>query len=137
MKAQRWIALASVAVGFSFLTASASAAEPKKKGDQIREGAYYEFRGHVSDRNTLENTFTLIWEKGSQLIRITTNTVLYRRGRPAKLEEVKAGDAARGVGQAIKGKLVATAVAFGEEGVELPPNVRVPESITLPPPTRE
>jgi len=105
----------------------------KEPRQHLQENAYYEFRGRVTDRNTIENTFTLIWSGGSQIIAITSNTKVFRYGQMAKLDSVKAGDAARGFGQAQKGTLVATAVAFGAEGVELPSNVKVPTSITLPP----
>jgi hypothetical protein len=81
----------------------------------------------------MENTFTLVWTSGSQIIAITPSTKVFRFGRMANLDSVKAGDAARGFGQAQKGLLVATAVAFGAEGVELPGHVKVPTSITLPP----
>lgn len=133
----------SVLVGLIALRACsldpAFAMEPAKtKTDgKIREGAYYEFRGHVSDRDTIQRNFTLGWEKGSQKITVTAETKIFRQGRAARLEEAKAGDAARGVGQAINGKLVAVAVAFGSEGVELPRDIKVPDSITLPPTTRE
>jgi hypothetical protein len=133
MKSRLWITLALLAIGACSLSTSAQAGE-RKKNDKISEGAYYEFRGHVSDRDTLQRTFTLGWDKGSQLVTVTPSSALYRYGKAAKLEEVKAGDAVRGVGQAIKGKLIALAAAFGAEGVELPLNVKVPASITLPPP---
>lgn len=114
-------------------------AEPVKKKDnaKIREGAYYEFRGHISDRDTIQRSFTLGWDKGSQKITVTSETKIFRQGRVARLEEAKAGDAVRGVGQAMKGNLVAVAVAFGSEGVELPRDIRIPDAITLPPNTRE
>ena len=110
------------------------AGEAKKEAAKLKENAYYEFRGHVLDRNTIENTFTLEWDKGSQIILISSETKIFRYGQAAKLDSVKAGDAARGVGQATKGKLVASAVAFGGEGVELPSNVKVPNTIKLTPP---
>ncbi len=108
------------------------ARQPKER-EKLKEDAYYEFRGHMSDRNTIDRTFTLGWDKGSQVIAITSETKIFRHGRAAKLEETKAGDAVRGIGQAKGRRLVAFAVAFGEEGVELPSFLKVPESITLPP----
>ncbi len=125
--------IASVVLTALLFTICAQATEPKKEATRITENAYYEFRGHVTDRNTIENTFTLEWSKGSQIVMISPETKIFRHGQAAKLESVKAGDAARGVGQAMKGKLVASAVAFGAEGVELPSNVKVPDPITLPP----
>ena len=124
--------LAAVAVALS-----ARAAEPEKAKSRIKESAYYEFRGHMSDRNTLDGTFTLGWNKGSQVIVITPETKVFRKGRPAKLHDTKTGDACRGVGKVIKGKLVAIAVAFGSEGVELPSGLKLPESITTAPNTGE
>ncbi len=123
-----WLAFSA----FSFAT-SIQASEPKKKKGEIQENAFYEFRGHISDRNTLGHTFTLGWDKGSQIIVVMRDTIVYRKGQAAKLEEAKAGDAARGFGQVKNGKLIALAVAFGQEGVELPPNVKVPDLIKLPP----
>jgi hypothetical protein len=114
------------------LVPCAQAKEPKKEETKIKENAYYEFRGHVSDRNTIEHTFTLEWDKGSQIILVTADTKIFRHGQAAKLDSVKAGDAVRGLGQVSKGKLIASAVAFGGEGVELPPSLKVPTSITLP-----
>ncbi len=124
--------IASVVLTALPFTICARAGEPKKEATRIKESAYYEFRGHVADRNTIENTFTLGWDKGSQVIVVTPKTKIFRHGQAVKLESVKAGDAARGVGQVMKGKLVASAVAFGAEDVELPSNVKVPGSITLP-----
>jgi len=111
----------------------AQAEEPRKKGTaKVKEGAYYEFRGRVADRNTLDHTFTLGWSKGSQTIVVNRDTKIFRKGQAASLEEIKAGDAARGVGLAKNGRLLAFAVAFGDEGVELPPGLNLPETITLP-----
>lgn len=107
-------------------------AEPKASKSSVREGAYYEFRGRMSDRNTLEKTFTLGWDKGSQVIAVAGDTKVDRYGRGAKLDDAKSGDAVRGFGRVLKGRLVAIAVAFGDEGVELPPGIKIPESITLP-----
>ena len=134
MRSRLWLPIVALMVLTAFpCTIRAQAREPKKEATQIKENAYYEFRGHVTDRNTIENTFTLEWSKGSQIIMISSATKIFRHGQVAKLESVKAGDAARGFGQAMKGKLVASAVAFGAEGVELPSSVKVPTSITLPP----
>ena len=124
--------IATITLAACPLLPGAHAKEPKKEETKIKENAYYEFRGHVSDRNTIERTFTLGWDKGSQIIVVTPDTKIFRHGQVAKLDSVKAGDAAHGLGQVTKGKLVATAVAFGAEGVELPPNLKVPSSITLP-----
>ena len=118
--------------GFPFVHCAQSK-EPKKEATKIKENAYSEFRGHVRDRNTIEKTFILEWDKGSQTIVVAPGTQLYRHGQTAKLESVKAGDAARGLGQVAKGKLIASAVAFGAEGVELPPKLKIPISLTLPP----
>ena len=123
--------LATIALTALPFVPCAQAKEPKKEATKIKENAYYEFRGHVTDRNTIENTFTLGWSKGSQIIMVTTDTKIFRHGQAAKLESVKAGEAARGLGQVTKGKLIATAVAFGSEGVELPSSLKVPTSITL------
>ena len=128
----RILQTAIVLMAFPF-TICAQATEPKKEATRMKENAYYEFRGHVTDRNTIENTFTLEWSKGSQIITVSAETKIFRYGNAAKLDSVKAGDAVRGVGQATKGKLVASAVAFGAEGVELPSNVKVPNPSTLPP----
>lgn len=125
--------LAAVALAAFPVMPCAQAKEPKKEETKVKENAYYEFRGHVSDRNTIENTFTLEWAKGSQIIAVTANTKIFRHGKGVKLESVKAGDAARGLGQVIKGKLIASAVAFGADGVELPPHLKIPTSITQPP----
>lgn len=122
------VVLAPFALPFAVL-----AAEPESGRGKVREGTYYEFRGRMSDRNTLEHTFTLGWDKGSQLIAVTRETRVFRRGRAAKLKDAKSGDAAHGFGRVLKGKLVAVAVAFGDEGVQLPPSVKIPDSITLPP----
>ena len=132
MRPPLWVPVLAAIAMLSFMPC-APAREPKRQETRIKENAYYEFRGHVSDRNTIENNFTLGWDKGSQIIVVTANTRIFRHGHAAKLESVKAGDAARGLGQVIKGKLIASAVAFGAEGVELPPSVKVPTSITLPP----
>lgn len=117
----------------ALLAQSAAGAEPKDAKSKVRDGAYYEFRGRISDRNTLENTFTLGWDKGSQIIAIARDTKVFRYGRAARLEDAKSGDAVRGFGRVAKGRLVAIAVAFGDEGVELPASVKIPDSITLPP----
>ena len=117
---------AAVSTAF-LLLAIAQAKEP------LKEEAYYEFRGRVTDRNTIENTFTLVWTDGSQRIALTPSTKVFRFGQMARLESVKAGDAARGIGQARKGMLIASAVAFGDESVELPRDLKVPTAITLPP----
>jgi len=61
-----------------------------------------------------------------------SDTKIYRHGKGAKIEKVKAGEAVLGLGQARRGKLIAIAVAFGDEGVEFPQHVKVPDSITLP-----
>ncbi len=112
---------------------SAEAKDQAGEKSKVKEGAYYEFRGRMSDRDTLAQTFTLGWAKGSQLIVVARDTKVFRRGKAAKLDEAKSGDAARGFGRVINGKLVAVAVAFGDEGVELPAGIKIPESITLPP----
>ena len=105
-------------------------AGPKSESVNIREGAYYEFRGHISDRDTLTRRFTLGWDKGSQEITVISDTKIFRKGKAAKLEEAKAGDAVRGIGQAKNGRLIATAVAFGDDGVELPASVKMPEPLS-------
>ena len=87
----------------------------------------------MSDRDTIANTFTLGWDKGSQIVAVTKDTKVFRHGHAAKLDDAKSGDAARGFGRVINGKLIAVAVAFGDEGVELPAGIKIPESITLPP----
>ena len=125
--------IASVVVAAFPLPICAQAEQPTKEATRLKENAYYEFRGHVTDRNTIENTFTIEWSRGSQIIRVSAETKIFRYGKAAKLDSVKAGDAVRGVGQATKGNLVASAVAFGAEGVELPSNVKVPSPSTLPP----
>jgi hypothetical protein len=96
------------------------------------EGAFYQFRGHIYDRSTIARTFTLYWAEGSQPIIVTPGTKIYRKGRLAPLEAVKSGDAVFGVGQVRNKRLIAVAVAFGDEGVELPPSAKVPTSIVLP-----
>ena len=126
--------IASVVLTAFPCTIRAQAREPKNEATRIKENAYYEFRGHVTDRNTIENTFTLEWSRGSRVIVITPETKLFRYGQGVKLDAVKAGDAARGVGQATKGKLMASAVAFGAEGVELPSNVKIPTPTKVTPP---
>ncbi|MFL6568101.1 MAG: hypothetical protein ACJ8LI_02955 [Chthoniobacterales bacterium] len=115
------------------LACSAPAKDPAGGKSNVKEGAYYEFRGHMSDRDTIANTFTLGWDKGSQPIVVNHDTRVFRYGRAAKLGDAKAGDAARGFGRVLNGKLIAVAVAFGDDGVELPPQVTIPPSITLPP----
>lgn len=115
------------------MTISSEAKDAETAKAKIKEGAYYEFRGRISDRDTIAHTFTLGWAKGSQLITVTRDTKVFRHGRAAKLDEAKSGDAARGFGRVINGHLIAVAVAFGDEGVELPAGIRIPESITLPP----
>src|SRR5450755_1865954 len=114
----RIIAVAVVLAGLATPNFS-SAIEPKKKEkDQIKEGAYYEFRGHLYDRSTIARNFTLYWSEGSQPISVTPDTKIYRKGQPAPLDSVKSGDAVCGVGQVRNGKLIAVAVAFGDDGVE-------------------
>jgi len=131
MRSRTCLRVIAVAVLTAFaLVPHMWAKEPRQ---HLQENAYYEFRGRVTDRNTMENTFTLVWNTGSQIIAITSNTKVFRYGQMEKLDSVKAGDAARGFGQAQKGTLVASAVAFGAEGVELPGNVKIPTSIILPP----
>jgi hypothetical protein len=98
---------------------------------RLRDGAYYEFRGHLYDRSTIAHNFTLYWSAGSQPITVSRETKIYRRGQLASLESVKSGDAVCGVGQAKNGRLIAIAVAFGDDGVELPASAKVPASITL------
>jgi hypothetical protein len=115
-------------------SAPAQPGAAKQGGPRIKEGAFYEFRGHIYDRSTIEHNFTLYWGQGRQVIFVSPDTKIFRHGRGAQLQEIKSGDAVRGVGQVKKGKLVAFAVAFGEEGVELPAGFKVPETITLPPP---
>ncbi len=131
MRPPRCVITGSIALALLALGELGDAKEPSKGKGAVREGAYYEFRGHMSDRNTIENTFTLGWDKGSQVIAVTRDTKVFRYGRGAKLEEAKAGDAARGFGRVMNGKLIASAVAFGDEGVELPPSVKIPGSITI------
>ncbi len=132
------VVLNAVAFFACWLAFTMQAGEPPGKADQkIRDGAYYEFRGHLSDRDTIKKVFTLGWASGSQRILVTTDTKIFRQGKAARLEEAKSGDAARGVGVAQSGRLIAVAVAFGSEGVELPPNIKIPDSITLPPSSRE
>jgi hypothetical protein len=109
----------------------AQAKEPPKK-EQLVEGAYYQFRGHIYDRSTIARNFTLYWSEGSQPITVTSDTRIYRKGQVAPLEAVKSGDAVNGVGQVRKGRLIAVAVAFGDDGVELPASAKIPRSITLP-----
>jgi hypothetical protein len=117
-----------------FLPQPSADGDPSKAGkSRIKEGAYYEFRGHIYDRSTIERNFTLYWGEGNQVIAVSRDTKIFRRGRPAQLNDVKSGDAVRGIGQVKNGKLIAYAVAFGDEGVELPASVKVPDSITLPP----
>ena len=114
---------------------SIACATPSFAGDQkkgLRDGSYYEFRGHLYDRSTIAQNFTLYWSQGSQPITVTRDTRIYRKGRPASLESVKSGDAVCGVGQARNGRIIAIAVAFGDDGVELPASAKVPSSITLP-----
>lgn len=113
---------------------SSFAQGPAKSKSLVKEGAYYEFRGRMSDRDTLANTFTLGWDKGSQVVVVTRETKIFRKGRAARLEDARSGDAAPGFGRINDGKLLAVAVAFGDAGVELPPSIKIPESITLPPP---
>ncbi|MDQ6938661.1 MAG: hypothetical protein M3119_00730 [Verrucomicrobiota bacterium] len=110
--------------------ATLSLAADQKKG--LRNGAYYEFRGHLYDRSTIAHNFTLYWSAGSQPIVVTGETRIYRKGQRAGLESVKSGDAVCGVGLARNGRLIAIAVAFGDDGVELPSSAKVPASITLP-----
>lgn len=81
---------------------------------------------------TIAHNFTLYWSAGSQPISVTRETKIYRKGQLAPLESVKSGDAVCGVGQARSGRLIAIAVAFGDDGVELPASAKVPSSITLP-----
>lgn len=134
MRSRRFIAI--IALASSVATFPASAGEQKEKkddGPSIRENAYYEFRGHIYDRSTIDRSFTLYWGKGHQVIFVAPSTRIFRHGRAAQLQDVKSGDAVRGIGQVKNGKLTAFAVAFGDEGVELPPGLKVPESITLPP----
>ena len=114
----------------SIAFATLSLAADQKKG--LRDGAYYEFRGHLYDRSTIAHNFTLYWSAGSQPISVTHETKIYRKGQLASLESVKSGDAVCGVGQARNGRLIAIAVAFGDDGVELPASAKVPSSITLP-----
>ncbi len=134
MRSRLLVVVAAFTLAVLALVSSAPAKEPRRKDrEPIKENAYYEFRAHISDRNTLEHTFTLGWDTGSQIVVVTRDTRIYRKGRAADLEDAKAGDAARGFGQVKNGKLIALAVAFGEEGVELPPNVKIPDVITLPP----
>jgi hypothetical protein len=133
MRSRARTLVASVTLAAIALSSGAVAAEPKSDKARIREGAYYEFRGRMSDRNTLEHTFTLGWDKGSQVIAIAPDTKVFRRGRAARIDDAKSGDAAHGFGRVVKGRFVAIAVAFGDEGVQLPASVKIPESITLPP----
>jgi hypothetical protein len=127
------VVILTVALAACAFAESPAAVDPKNEKSKVREGAFYEFRGRISDRNTLEKTFTLGWDKGSQLIAIAPDTKVFRYGRAARLEDAKSGDAVRGFGRVVKGKLVAVAVAFGDEGVELPLGIKIPDSITLPP----
>jgi len=117
------------AIAFVAVSPSSVAADQKKR---LRDGAYYEFRGHIYDRSTIAHNFTLYWSEGAQPITVTHSTKIYRKGQPALLESVKSGDAVCGVGQAKNGGLIAIAVAFGDEGVELPASAKAPASITLP-----
>ena len=133
MKRHTQIMIVFSGVLVAALAGALTAAESKADKGKVRDGAFYEFRGHISDRNTLEKTFTLGWDEGSQVIAIAPETKIFRHGRAANLDDAKSGDAVHGYGRVQKGKLVAFALAFGDEGVELPRSVRVPDSITLPP----
>jgi hypothetical protein len=105
---------------------------PRNETSRIRDGAYYEFRGHIYDRSTIEHNFTLYWSAGSQPISVTRDTKIYRKGVSAALESVKSGDAVCGIGQVRKGQLIAVAVAFGDDGVELPEKANLPRASMLP-----
>jgi hypothetical protein len=118
---------------FLALACPAFAKDPAADKSNVKEGAYYEFRGHMSDRDTIANTFTLGWDKGSQTIVVNSETKIFRYGRRAKVGDAKAGDGAHGFGRVLNGKLIAVAVAFGDEGVDLPADIKIPQSITLPP----
>ena len=127
----RLLAVSVLGVSFLALGTFAQKAEVPKTS-QLREDAHYEFRGHIYDRSTIDRTFTLYWSEGSQPIMVSPQTKIFRHGKVAQLGQVKSGDAVRGVGVVKKGRLIAVAVAFGDEGVELPAALKVPEAITLP-----
>lgn len=128
--------IGAVAIALLAAGVAGSTGEPKDSGKEstaIRESAYYEFRGHIYDRSTIDRSFTLYWGKGHQAVFVNSSTRIFRHGRVAQLQEVKSGDAVRGIGQVKNGRLTALIVAFGDDGVDFPPGVKVPESITLPP----
>ena len=110
------------------LDACVLAKDPPKK-EQLKEGAYYGFRGHIYDRSTIAQNFTLYWSEGSQPIQVAPETKIFRKGVPAALGSVKSGDAVDGIGRAQKGKLIAVAVAFGDDGVRLPESAKLPRSV--------
>lgn len=125
MRSRVWFVVASLAFALGGVSPDSLAKDPPKK-DKVREGSYYEFRGHLYDRSTIAQTFTLYWSEGSQPINVSSDTKIYRKGVLAPLASVKSGDAVCGIGVVRKGKLIAVAVAFGDDGVELPDKAKPP-----------
>ncbi|MGZ4966921.1 MAG: hypothetical protein ACXWBM_07725 [Chthoniobacterales bacterium] len=126
----RLLVVVSIALVTLGATNGSFAKDPPKSS--LTEGAYYGFRGHIYDRSTIAHNFTLYWLEGAQPVEIASNTKIYRKARVARLDEVKSGDAVDGVGQVRKGKLIAVAVAFGDDGVRLPEEAKLPGVSLLP-----
>ena len=126
----RLTVVVSITLATLGLIALSLAKDPPKQ--QIKEGTYYGFRGHIFDRSTIAQNFTIYWSEGSQPVQVTPETKIFRKGVPAALGNVKSGDAVDGIGRAQKGKLIAIAVAFGDDGVRLPENAKPPGVSLLP-----
>lgn len=92
-------AAASAAI---LITSTLSAADPApapgtsqatKKGSSHA----YPFRGTVDAVSTSAMTITLDGKKTERVLHVTTESVLEKDGKPAKIEEIASGDYARGL----------------------------------------
>ena len=93
------LAAAVCAAHITTATLAADTDAPKAPGAAAKKpsGSTYPFRGTVEAVNVTARTIALDGKKAGRVLHVTSDSTLEKDGKPAKLEEVAAGDYAKGL----------------------------------------
>jgi hypothetical protein len=98
---KQWIKIIAAAVCAACVTSThLAAADPAPApGQSARKpsGHSYPFRGTVESIDVTAKTIHLDGKKAERVLQVTDQTTLEKDGKPAKLEEIAAGDYAKGL----------------------------------------